>query len=81
MMKKSKIFGMNKVIGNNKTMSLQDLVTFRDNLRNLSQLVAITVNNADLSIITGLKDQMTNSVKFLDDLAFIFGKMIDQIEK
>jgi hypothetical protein len=81
MMKKSKVFGMNKVVGNNKTMNLQDLVIFRDNSRNLSQLIAITVNNADLSIITDLKEQMTNSVKFLDDMAFMFNKMIEHIEK
>jgi hypothetical protein len=58
-------------------LSVKDIEIYRKNLSDVQQLISVAFNNMDIDneTIPGLKDQLTNSVVFLDDMRFMFGKL------
>jgi hypothetical protein len=58
-------------------LSVKDIEIYRENMSNVSQLIAVAANHIDREneTLPGLKDQLQNSIKFLDDMRFLFLKL------
>lgn len=59
-----------------KQVPFKDLDTFRKNAASVSQLIAVVINNCpDVKRVPRLEQSLRDSVKFLDDMQFFFGRI------
>lgn len=52
-----------------------DIEKFKANSKAVHQLLATVVNNCDLDHIKGLKEELSNSAVFMNDMYFFFSKL------
>lgn len=58
-------------------MKRAHMVECRENFAGISQLIAVAINHCDMSAVPNLKEEMSKSIEFLDNMRFIFNRIAD----